>query len=520
MKTLERLRLLKAKAVDRMTELNALSAKETRELTAVEKMEYDSRKLEAENLTASIADLETELAAQPAISGLARLSASVIELPDNAAALKAERENERLRGITIRERLTAAKLPADVVATLSKELIDGGETLEKASARIFEELAKISEGQPETRGHLTVTRDQGDTARETMSATLLHRYEPTRYKDQAGKAKEWMGYSLMEMARECLRRKGGSLSGRGPGEIAHLALSTSDFPNILADVANKTLRAGYELYPNTFAPFCRRATVRDFKNVNRTQLSGAPALLAVNEHGEIEQGYLTDGKEAYSIASYARILNITRKTIINDDLGALTRVPEMMGRKAAVLEGDIVWGKITGNANMADTNAIFSTAHGNIVTSGGAPSDATVGVMAKNMTLQTGLEGDTLNLMPKFIAAPINLRLTIQRLLQTKALILTVTNGTAPSADAQPSWINDLTPIFEPRLDAADGTGWYLFADPSQVDTVEYAYLEGQEGMYFETQMGFEVDGVKFKARHDFGAGILDYRGMQLNDGE
>jgi hypothetical protein len=113
-----------------------------------------------------------------------------------------------------------------------------------------------------------------------MSAALLHRYEPVRYKAQAEAAREWTGFSLREMARECLEQKGANLRGKGIDEVVQLALYNFDLPNILADVANKTLRAGYENYPNTFQPFTKRGTATDFKTIYRTQLSGAPALVA------------------------------------------------------------------------------------------------------------------------------------------------------------------------------------------------------------------------------------------------
>jgi len=59
-----------------------------------------------------------------------------------------------------------------------------------------------------------------------------------------------------------------------------------------------------------------------------------------------------------------------------------------------------------------------------------------------------------------------------------------------------------------------------LIADPAQIDTVEYCYLEGQQGVYIETKQGFEVDGVEIKARMDFGAAALDFRGLQKNAGQ
>jgi hypothetical protein len=82
-----------------------------------------------------------------------------------------------------------------------------------------------------------------------------------------------------------------------------------------------------------------------------------------------------------------------------------------------------------------------------------------------------------------------------------------------------PEWVRGLIPVVEPRLDAASATAWYLIADPAQVDTVEYCYLEGQQGVYIETKQGFEIDGVEIKARMDFGAAAIDYRGLQKSAG-
>jgi hypothetical protein len=246
------------------------------------------------------------------------------------------------------------------------------------------------------------------------------------------------------------------------------------------------------------------------------QLSGAPALLKVNENGEIQQGALTDGKETYALFSYARILHVTRKTIIDDNVGAFTRIPELMGRKGAVLEGDVVWARITANGNMADGNALFSSAHGNYTSSGTAISVDSVGVGGALMAIQTGLEGDTLNLYPEYLAVPKGKQIIAEKLVAPINIAVGLTSGVP---DVVPASISRIKVIGEPRLDANSGTAWYLFAGAGQVDTVEYCYLAGQEGMRFESQIGFEVDGVKFKAAHDFGAGVIDHRGLYKNVG-
>ena len=48
---------------------------------------------------------------------------------------------------------------------------------------------------------------------------------------------------------------------------------------------------------------------------------------------------------------------------------------------------------------------------------------------------------------------------------------------------------------------------------------IEYAYLQGFEGLQVQTQVGFDTDGVEIKARLDFGAGGVDFRGAFRNPG-
>jgi hypothetical protein len=58
-----------------------------------------------------------------------------------------------------------------------------------------------------------------------------------------------------------------------------------------------------------------------------------------------------------------------------------------------------------------------------------------------------------------------------------------------------------------------------LIADPATIDTIEYAYLEGEEGVFTEQRVGFEVDGIEVKGRLDFAAKAIDWRGMYYNPG-
>jgi phage major head subunit gpT-like protein len=315
--------------------------------------------------------------------------------------------------------------------------------------------------------------------------------------------------SLLEIGRQLIEKEGVSTRGMDKLQLAQRALSTSDFPAVLANVANKTLRAGYEAAPQTFKPFTKQTSAPDFKTIQRTQLGDAPQLKKVNEAGEFTYGAISDGKETYSLATYGRIIAVTRQTLINDDLAAFADLPAKFGRAAANLESDIVWGIITTNAALADGVALFHATHGNL--GSGVIAVAGLNAMRGAMRIQKSLDGQFINVMPSYLIVPAALETTAQQ--YTSADFVS-----AKSSDINP-FKSALQVLVEPRLDASSTSVWYAAADPMTIDTIEYCYLDGNEGVYIETRNGFEVDGMEIKARLDFAAKAIDFRGLYKSTG-
>ena len=405
---------------------------------------------------------------------------------------------------------------------LAADLIGRGVTLDAARAEILDKIAdadplqgRVHEPAPATaRGN-----GDADTAyREAVAGALLHRHNPASH-ELTSDGRDFRGMSLIELARHALERHGHStrgmsrleLAGEALGTRAAGAMSTSDFPIILANVANKTLRQAYASSPRTFASWARCATITDFKPVSRTQIAGAPDLEKVLESGEFQYGSIGEGKETYALATYGRIVAITRQVLINDDLDAFTRIPSAFGAAAADLESDIVYAILTQNPTMADNKALFHASHGNLGTAAGVTETA-LGEAYRKFGSQKGLEGRLISILPSYIITPPGARAIEARKQMTQ---------TTPSATADVNtFAGRLQVIEEPRLIPSTGNDpWFLAADPSRVDTVEYAYLDGQEGVYTETRSGFEVDGIEIKARHDFAAKAIDWRGLFKNAG-
>ena len=431
--------------------------------------------------------------------------------PDTEAVATRAREAERDRVSTIYD--LAGRL--NLERGFAEDLVKRGVSVDESRRLILDQVAAKSD-ETRTFPHVSVPlggRDERITRRDAVANALLHRYSPTLFPLEDA-ARQYRGMTLLELARESLGNAGVNTRGLSRDEVATRALhSTSDFPEILSAVTNKTLRQAYDAYPRTFALFCRQVLATDFKAMHRVQLGEAPQLLEVNESGEFKRGTLGESKESYKVKTYGRVVAITRQVLINDDLDAFTRIPAMYGNSIAQLESDVVWGIITSNPAMADGNALFHTTHKNLAATGAALDVASVGAARAAMALQTGLDKKTvLNIRPAFLIVPAALELKAEQLVAQNLV-------PADSAKVVPQSIRTLSPISEPRLDAASATSWYLAASPNQIDTIEYAYLEGQQGAYIETRNGFDVDGVEIKCRLDFGAKAIDWRGLYKNPG-
>jgi hypothetical protein len=269
---------------------------------------------------------------------------------------------------------------------------------------------------------------------------------------------------------------------------------------------------GYESAQRTFTRWARPGTLSDFRAATRVSVAGNLALEKVNQFGEFKRGKMVDGGESIQLATYGKVVGVTRQAVINDDLDFLSRLPAMFGRAAADFESDIVYGILTANAAMADGTALFHADHGNLAGTGAAISETTLSAARLALRKQTDPSGNAqpLNLVGRYILVPAALETTAQKMFS--AVVANTTAGTNVFQNAYEI-------VTEPRLDAASATAWYVIADSSQIDTVEYAYLEGEQGLYTEQRTGFDVDGLEVKARLDFAAKATDWRGLYRNPG-
>lgn len=402
---------------------------------------------------------------------------------------------------------------------VSTRLIDGAHDIAFCRKEIIKEIAKRDAAnnqgsQSQHNGGVTVGVEQKEKTRIAMAEALEHRVNPT-IKLETGR--DFRGMNLMDMARFSLEQVGIKTNGLSRREIATMALnigeqsrshSSSDFPIILGNTINRTLRRAYSEQERTFMPFCRRASAADFKVLTRSQIS---ALVGdfdkIPEGGEYKSATFTEGKETYKVAKYGKLVNFTWESLINDDLDAFGRLPQAIAARAASKQSDIVYSILLDNPNMGDGTALFHANHKNLL---GASAINEAGMTAAQILFrkQKGLAGEAINLTPKFLILGPDKEIEAAKLING----LTVPNTTG-----------DVNVFKGSRQIISDsrvtGNKWFLAADPNQIDTIEYAFLEGEEELFTESRTGFDVDGLQYKARMVFAAKAIDHRGLSYNPG-
>jgi phage head maturation protease len=406
---------------------------------------------------------------------------------------------------SIRDLCHRANMPQETI----DDLVDRGATIEEAREMVLTELMLRGSAPIRTSVHADQSLDNPAYRQRAMADALLTRVNPKF--TPSPQARQFVGLSIPEIARECCRRAGIQLANTSGATVVTRALhSTSDFPALLADVVGRTLRESYTAAPSALRSLARERTAQDFRTMYRVQLDSLGLeLLPVPETGEFKRGTMSDSKKTYKLATYGRVFGISRQALINDDLGGFTDLSARLGQAAASFEAKTLVDLLVSNSGhgpkLDDTKTLFHVDHGNTNDMGSAPSEAALSQARLAMRKQTSPTGGVIDITPVAVLAPSELETTLEKLLTQIQAVTT--------SDVNP--FARLRLVIEPRL--TDPLAWYVVA--TSVDGLEYAYLAGMPGPQVESRNGFDVDGLEIRVRLDFGAGFVDPRGWYKNFG-
>lgn len=389
------------------------------------------------------------------------------------------------------------------------EAIVLGKSVEEAREMVMDQLRARNAGVSVKMGEAESDKFRAAAQDAVLMAAGIPVAEP------AAGAQELRGYSMIEMARESLRRESDSTVNFGDNmELARAAInSTSTFPAIMSNLANKSVMVGFNEAETTYQIWAGKGSNRDFKEAARVALSEAGNLELVPEGGQFKQDSFGEASARTKVATYGKLFSLTRQAIINDDLGLFSKIATKYGSAAKRLVNKMVYAQLTGNVKMQDNVELFNSKHGNVAGTGEALSVKAIAKAITAMRRQKGITGEaTLNITPKYLVVPPELEVTAYQIVNSTAAVDGVNSGV----------VNPYKGRFIVVADAelTDPDAWYLVADATQHDTIEVTYLNGVETPRLETRQGFDVDGIEYKVAFDVGVDALDFRGLYKNAGK
>ena len=426
----------------------------------------------------------------------------------------------------------------------AQRMVDTNATVDATRAAILDELAKRGEETTIQSNHrITPGEDHRDKQLRGMGAALLARAGASDYFERAAESKkfgkhfkgvdtdggEFRSYTLLDMARHILEsHKRGSTVGLSKMELVKRAIelrsggmqSTSDFSVLFESALHKMMLAAYALADDTWRRFCGVDSVPDFRASNRYRLGSMGVADDVNESGEFKSKPIPDGsKFQITTGTKGNIIAITRQAIINDDMSALSSVSTQFGRSFGLTIEANVYALLNANSGLGptqtDSQPFFHANRANVNATGSALSvdalDADRVVMGKQKDPDAN---EYLNLRPRVLLVPLGLEGTARVLNQSQF---------DPSVSGKIQIPNKVVGLFQdvvgtPRL--TDATRRYLFANDPAAPAIKVVFLEGQgEAPVLESEMGFEVDGMRWRARLDVKAQMFDPKGAVTNAG-
>jgi ATP-dependent protease ClpP protease subunit len=470
----------------------------------------------------------------PIPSNLIQRIQAMPQQQNNAASVQASIQAERQRCLDITNALqplaSRADIGREVTALIQASIANPSCNVHEAKAKLLDLMGRGAT--PAAGSYYVPTHDHDSRSREFAAActdALLIR-AGLQVKEAHPAMRDVQRMSVIAMAESFLSLQGHAVAGMNRNEILNAALSpnaglsTSDFTKLLSGVAGKALQQGYQEAPATHSIWTGEREVADFKKQTLVALSDVPGLLQVPEGGEYKFGSLSDSASEFSLATFGRIITLTRQAIVNDDLSAFTNLPASFGAAARRLEADKVYGVLQTTSNLGDGVPLFHASRGNLAAAGSALTVANLGNARAEMRKQRGIAaggsdktGSYIDPQPRYLVVPVALETAGESIISSLVDYRVTSMGATRGEEVQ--WIRKLTLVADPRLDEVSSTAWYLAADPRQIEGIVRAYLQGESRPHLDENDEFIRDAVSYKTRLDFAAGVIDYRALYKNPG-
>lgn len=422
-------------------------------------------------------------------------------------------ENKELKRVAGIRDLVAAKpgvIGEDEINRFISDTTKNADDLARAmldAATLNQTNVDFQRGEDTPQVYVIGQQNRGDLMRAIGDSLILRAgmsvAEPHKDVDQ------FRGASMVEIARMVT-----GYSGYDRNEIIKRAMSTSDFPVLLGNVANRVLSQAYDEEMGTFDAWTTPVDVADFKTRTEVSLDRfGGRLRKLTEGGEKKNKETTESAEQWRLFSYGEKIRITREMLINDDLGAFEGIILGFGQMAKRTANGQVYDLLQSKGDfanyvMGDTKAIFHTDHANYTAAGTALGTDSLTAARTLVRRQKDKSGTALNITPKYMIVSPEKETLARQLITSEAAL-----GQTNPGIINP-FRNSMEIIVESELSAA---AWYLAAARR---TLKVGYLQGTNRRPIVNEKSRDLSGVEYECVFDFGVFAEDFRGLYKNNGQ
>jgi hypothetical protein len=282
--------------------------------------------------------------------------------------------------------------------------------------------------------------------------------------------------------------------------ILAAAWATHAISGILSNTANKFLLAGFDSVESAWRQISTVRSVNDFKTLTSYRLNGGFKFDKVANGGELKNAAAGEEQRTISADTYGIMTSVTRTDLINDDLSALTAVPQRIGRGGALKLNDVFW------AEFVDDATFFTTARGNLSAGSLALNLANLKALATRFRKLKDPDGNPVAVDPRILLVPVDLELAAAEIMGS-TLIQSGATGGQPDRNVLAGRYQVVASTY-----LTNTTDYYLLASPADLPAMEVAFLNGVQSPVVETaEADFNTLGVQMRGYFDFGVAKAEY---------
>jgi len=248
---------------------------------------------------------------------------------------------------------------------------------------------------------------------------------------------------------------------------------------------------GYNAVESVWDRISMIRPVSDFKAVTGIRVNGGFVFEEVGAAGELKSAEASDEARSFGAKSYGRISSITRRDIINDDLGALTVVPQRLGRGAALRFNTNFWAEFAANNATYFERATAGAGNAFSLTS----LKAAVAAYRK----LTDADGQPLGVAPALLLLPPELEIAGAEAMGSA--LVHGASGVTPSTNVLAGRYQVVSSAY-----LTSATTWWLVANPGDLNAMEVLFLNGNRNPVVEqAEADFDTLGIQVRGYFDFG---------------